>query len=77
MEKEFGKIIKKERNAENCFITIFISHSFLSRTWQVRPEVCSLSAKSFAHFPVTDVKPSGLVSVIPSIGFSPFLEIAK
>ena len=57
--------------------TILISHAFLSRTWHVRPELCNLMAKSSAHLPVTDVSPSGLTSVIPSIGFSPFLGIAK
>jgi hypothetical protein len=58
-------------------ITILISHSFLSKTWQVKPDFCNLPAKSAAHLPVTEVNPSGFKSVMPSTGASPFFGIAK
>jgi hypothetical protein len=67
----FKKLISRH------MITIFISHSFLSKTWHVKPDFCNLPAKSAAHFPVTEVNPSVFKSVMPSTGASPFFGIAK
>ena len=46
-------------------------------TLQLRSAVDNLAAKAFACLPTAAVRPSGLVSVLPSIGASPSLATAK
>lgn len=53
------------------------THLSSGSSWHVRPPLASLCLNSPAHLPHVEVKPSGLASVTPSIGASPFLDTAK
>mmetsp|Transcript_8253 Transcript_8253/g.20868 ORF Transcript_8253/g.20868 Transcript_8253/m.20868 type:complete len:213 (+) Transcript_8253:174-812(+) len=54
-----------------------VNAALSSSTWQVIPPDARRAASASAHLPFAAVRPSGLTSVMPSVGFSPSLATAK
>ena len=60
-----------------CFSSIALVYSSPSSSRHLSPPPCSRAANVAAHLPLAAVRPSGLVSVMPSMGDSPSLATAR